>query len=117
MAMRFALPTLGLSIGLLLCLPTTLDAADASKLAAARGKVILQDKCGRCHAIEAVGESPLKNAPPMRGIYTRFDLRDLEARLREGIGSTHKQMPQIQFSDDDVYAILSYLYVLSSGSR
>jgi mono/diheme cytochrome c family protein len=33
------------------------NAADFSKLEA-RGKAILQEKCGRCHAIEAVGESP-----------------------------------------------------------
>ena len=50
--------TLDLSIGLLLCLPGTLDAADFSKLQI-RGKAILQEKCGRCHAIEAVGASPL----------------------------------------------------------
>jgi len=27
--------------------------------------------------------------------------------------SKHKEMPQIAFSDEDVYAILSYLYALS----
>ena len=113
MAIRFAVHAFRLSAVLILCLPITLDAADSNKQAAARGNVILQEKCGRCHAIGAVGESPLQNAPPMRGIYDRFDLRDLEARLREGIGSVHKDMPQIQFSDEDVYAILSYLYELA----
>ena len=42
-----------------LCLPANLDAANLGKVAT-RGKIILQEKCGRCHAIEAVGESPLK---------------------------------------------------------
>ena len=70
--------TLDLSIGLLLCLPGTLDAADFSKLQI-RGKAILQEKCGRCHAIEALGESPLNKAPPMRDIYARFNPRELQA--------------------------------------
>jgi cytochrome c len=104
--------TLGLSAGLLLCLPGTSDAADFSKVET-RGKAILQEKCGRCHAIEAVGESPLNKAPPMRDIYARFNPRELQAELSEGKVSKHKEMPQIAFSDEDVYAILSYLYALS----
>jgi mono/diheme cytochrome c family protein len=67
MSVRFAC-TLGLSAGLLLCLPGTLDAAEVSKLET-RGKLILQEKCGRCHAIEAIGESPLSKAQPIRDIY------------------------------------------------
>jgi hypothetical protein len=38
-------------------------------------------KCGRCHAIEAVGGSPLNKAPPMRDIYARFNPRELRAEL------------------------------------
>jgi mono/diheme cytochrome c family protein len=104
--------TLGLSAGLILCLPGTLDAADSSKLET-RGKLILQEKCGRCHAIEAVGESPLNKAPPMRDIYARFNPRELQAELSEGKVSKHKEMPQIDFSDEDVHAILAYLYALT----
>jgi hypothetical protein len=55
---------------------------------------------GGCHAIEAAGESPLKKAPPMRDIYTRFDPRELQAELSEGMVSKHRQMPQIDFSDE-----------------
>lgn len=112
MVARFASQALGLSAGLLLSLPATLGAADLSELAT-RGKVILQEKCGRCHAIEAVGESPLNKAPPMRDIYARFNPRELQAELSEGKVSKHKEMPQIAFSDEDVYAILTYLYALA----
>jgi hypothetical protein len=38
-------------------------------------------KCGRYHAIEAVGESRLNRAPPMRDIYPRFNPRELRAEL------------------------------------
>jgi cytochrome c553 len=112
MSARFAALALGLSIGLLFCLPANLDAANLSK-ASKRGKIILQEKCGRCHAIEAVGESPLKDAPPMRDIYSRFNPRELQAELSEGMVSKHKEMPQIEFSDEDVYAIQAYLYALA----
>ena len=116
MALPFVPRVLGLSAGILLCLAALSDAAISSKVAA-RGKLILQQNCGRCHSIEAVGDSPLKNAPPMRDIYSRFHPRELQERLTEGLGSKHKEMPQIQFSDDDVYAIMSYLYVLSVKSH
>jgi len=112
MAVRFVHQTLALSAVILLCLPAASDAADSSKLAA-RGKRILQENCGRCHAIEAVGDSPLKKAPPMRDIYVRFAPRELQAELSEGMVSKHKEMPQIEFSDEDVYAIMTYLYSLA----
>ena len=79
------------------------------------GKILLQEKCGRCHAVERVGDSPLKIAPPMREIYARFAPRELQAELLEGMVSRHKAMPQIEFSEEQVDAILAYLYELATG--
>lgn len=112
MAARFAAQAFSVSIGLLLCFPADSEAAELSK-AAKQGKMVLQEKCGRCHAIEAVGESPLKEAPPMRDVYARFNPRELQAELSEFMVSKHREMPQIEFSDEDVHAILAYLYVLA----
>ncbi len=112
MAVCFAPQALSLCAAILLCLPAVSDAADSSELAA-RGKLILRENCGRCHAIEAVGDSPLKKAPPMRDIYVHFAPRELQAELSEGMVSKHKEMPQIEFSDEDVYAIMTYLYSLA----
>jgi len=112
MPVHSACRALSFSAALVLWLPGPLDAAVSSKLVA-RGKIILQEKCGRCHAIEAAGESPLKIAPPMREIYARFAPRELQAELSEGMVSKHKEMPQIDFSDEDVDAILAYLYSLA----
>ncbi|MGY3393155.1 mono/diheme cytochrome c family protein [Bradyrhizobium sp. USDA 3311] len=111
-AARFVAQALSLGIGLLLGLPVDIEAADLGK-AAKQGKMVLQEKCGRCHAMEAVGESPLKEAPPMRDIYARFNPRELQAELSEGMVSRHREMPQIEFSDEDVHAILAYLYALA----
>jgi hypothetical protein len=49
----------------------------------------------------------------MRDIYVRFHPRELQAELSQGMVSKHKEMPQIEFSDEDVAAILAYLYTLA----
>jgi cytochrome c len=73
------------------------------------GKTILQKMCGRCHSIERAGQSPLRNAPTLRDIYRRYPIERLEFELSEGIGSRHKEMPQIQFSSEQIEKILTYL--------
>ena len=74
------------------------------------GRVVLEKKdCSRCHSIEATGESPLKGAPPLREIYLKYPIEQLEYGFAEGMGSKHREMPQIQFSTEEVSAILSYL--------
>ena len=50
------------------------------------GKALLQKNCGRCHAIGAVGNSPLKAAPPMRNIYARFCAARAAGRIARGHG-------------------------------
>jgi mono/diheme cytochrome c family protein len=98
-----------IALTLALCWPAIANADDRS----AMGKTLLQKHCARCHAIEAAAESPLKAAPPMRDIYARYPTRELQEELSEGMVSKHKAMPQISFSDEDVAAILAYLYDLS----
>ncbi len=101
-----------LIVGFLMCWSAAANAATTSQLRS-RGKALLQENCGRCHAIGAVGSSPLKAATPMRDVYARFAPRELQAELREGMVSRHRAMPQIDFSDEDVDAILAYLYALA----
>ncbi len=114
MTARFACPLL--IAGLLVCSSAAGSAATSSQLRA-KGKALLEEKCGRCHAVGAVGQSPLKEAPPMRTIYARFSPRELQAELREGMVSRHRAMPQIDFSDEDTDAILAYLYALAVKKR
>ena len=63
--------------------------------------------------MEAVGDSQLKSAPPMRDVYARYAPRELRAELSEGMVSRHKEMPQIEFAEEDVDAILAYLHALA----
>jgi mono/diheme cytochrome c family protein len=119
MVPRYACQARALVAGLLICLsaaslllPGASNAASTSQLSS-RGKALLQQNCGRCHAIGARGRSPQKAATPMRTIYGRFAPLELQAELREGMVSRHRAMPQIDFSDEDVDAILAYLYALA----
>ena len=73
------------------------------------GKTILEKNCGRCHSLEAKGASPLPQAPPLREVYLKYPIDQLEEGFAEGMGSRHRDMPQIQFSPDGVAAILNYL--------
>jgi mono/diheme cytochrome c family protein len=81
----------------------------AADSAASDGKALLEANCSRCHAIEAKGDSPLPQAPPMRDVYLKYPIDQLEEGFAEGMGSRHRDMPQIQFSPDQVAAILNYL--------
>lgn len=76
---------------------------------ASDGKALLEKNCGRCHSLEATGESPLKGAPPLREVYLRYPIEQLEEGFAEGMGSRHRDMPQIQFSPEQVSGILNYL--------
>ena len=96
----------------LLCLALlALGASDAlaANTDAMDGKALLEKNCGRCHSLEASGASPLPQAPPLREVYLKYPIDQLEEGFAEGMGSRHRDMPQIQFSDDQVAAILNYL--------
>jgi len=75
----------------------------------AYGASLLQNYCARCHSIGATGNSPLKKAPPLREVYLKYPIQQLESGFAEGMGSRHQDMPQIQFSTEEVDAILDYL--------
>lgn len=77
--------------------------------AAAEGMSLLKTHCARCHSIEAIGDSPLPQAPPLRSVYLKYPIDQWESGLAEGMGSKHREMPQIQFSTEEVSAILDYL--------
>jgi len=94
---------------LTLVLVGTSGACAAAGSTAIDGKAILEKHCGRCHSIAATGMSPLQPAPPLRQIYLSYPIEELEGGFAEGMGSKHRDMPQIQFSTEQVAAILNYL--------
>ena len=82
-------------------------ASDAGE--SAKGKALLGSNCGRCHALTSQGVSQLKDAPNLWIVLSSYPEERLTFELSEGIGSRHKDMPQIQFSSDEIMAIRDYL--------
>lgn len=74
-----------------------------------RGRALVSDMCSGCHAIGRTGPSPRIAAPAFRALDTRIDLDDFTDRLREGLQSTHADMPSFRFSRDDARAVVAYL--------
>jgi mono/diheme cytochrome c family protein len=74
------------------------------------GKLLLEKNCSRCHAIAAGVTSPLKEAPNLWTVLRSYPEERLELELSEGIGSRHRDMPQIQFSSEEITDIQNYLF-------
>ena len=77
-----------------------------------RGKTFALNNCARCHAIERVGPSPLKIAPPFRTLHKRYPIETLAESLAEGIQTGHPTMPEFRLDPDQIHDLLSYLKTL-----
>lgn len=76
---------------------------------AEHGRQIVTRLCSACHAVGRSGASPLPNAPLFRKLADRFDIHELEERMREGLSSTHRGMPTFRFDEGDARAVRIYL--------
>lgn len=83
--------------------------ATAQPDGAARGRALVSEMCGGCHAIGRTGPSPNAAAPAFRQLDTRVDLDAFTEQLREGLQSTHPDMPSFRFSRADARAVVAYL--------
>lgn len=77
----------------------------------ARGKAVAENLCGPCHATGRSGASPLRNAPPLRTLSTRYPLENLEEAFAEGIMVTHKgqDMPPFELQPRTISDLIAYL--------
>jgi cytochrome c len=73
------------------------------------GREIAERFCAQCHAIGPEGKSPHDSAPPFRMIVAKGRVENLEEALGEGIAVGHPDMPQFQFSPQNVGALIAYL--------
>jgi mono/diheme cytochrome c family protein len=74
------------------------------------GRALLTRLCARCHAVDEIGASPHRGAPPFRSIGDRYDIGELTERMTERLVSTHPDMPDFQFNSEDAKAVRAYLY-------
>jgi len=101
------LPKLVIELGaIVLCAG---DSALAQSPAERRGLRFARLHCAQCHAIVAVGESPLTIAPPFRTLHLKFPIESLRRRLAEGIVADHPTMPQFRLDPDQLADVMAYL--------
>lgn len=76
---------------------------------AERGRVLLTRMCGHCHAVGPAGPSTHPAAPPFRRLDRRLDLDTFHERLRQGLFTGHRDMPQFRLSRQEARAAQAYL--------
>ena len=74
-----------------------------------RAKAMLENLCGRCHAVGRIGKSPNPLAPPFRSFGEKLYDTDMVQRLQDGLTTVHKEMPTFRFSREEAAAAVSYL--------
>lgn len=77
--------------------------------AVTRGHALAVASCARCHSIEKTGDSPNPLSPPFRTLHTRYPVADLEEALAEGIFVGHPEMPQFEFSAEQIGDFIAFL--------
>jgi mono/diheme cytochrome c family protein len=98
-------------------LPPLLDAAAGAASAQAagpspsiqRGMMMARTHCGRCHAIDKTGQSPLPIAPPFRDLHKNYPVEQLEEPLAEGLVTGHPSMPEFRFDPNQIGDFIAFL--------
>jgi mono/diheme cytochrome c family protein len=74
-----------------------------------RGEALAAQKCGGCHAIGPIGDSPRSGAPPFRELALRYNELSLEHRLTEMNGKPHWEMPQLMLAPSEIPELAAYI--------
>lgn len=98
----------------LACLVSTVlgatgGAAEALDAEPRRVKAMLEEMCGRCHAVGTTGQSPNPLAPAFRTFGEKLYDTDMVQRLEDGLTTIHPEMPTFRFKHDDAAAAVNYL--------
>ena len=74
------------------------------------GRMLARERCGACHAVDKeTAVSPHGKAPPFAEIVKQYPPEQLSEALSEGIMVGHEDMPEFQFSDEEVDRLIVYL--------
>jgi cytochrome c len=74
-----------------------------------RGEALLARLCADCHAIGRTGVGKHPEAPLFRALSRRYKIEALEEALAEGLTSGHPDMPEFQFTAEEVGDVVAYL--------
>ena len=73
------------------------------------GRLVAEQRCGKCHATGDTGTSPHKITPPFRELSSRFPIEMLEQARSSGTISGHDEMPMFDLEPDDMRALLAHI--------
>jgi len=74
-----------------------------------RAKAMLENLCGRCHAVGKTGRSPNPLAPQFRRFGEKLYDTDMVQRLEDGLTTIHPDMPTFRFNRHEAAAAVNYL--------
>lgn len=83
------------------------NAAQPGSIAA--GQAIAEERCTRCHAIAATGNSPFPAAPPFRELHRKYPVEQLAEALAEGIAVGHPDMPEFVLQPAEIEDFITFL--------
>lgn len=84
-------------------------AAEPTPAAIKQGHALAKNACGRCHAIEGPGPSPLKDVPVFSLLLQDFPGRNIEEVLAQGLMTPHRPMPMFLSNNQDMDNLAAYL--------
>jgi mono/diheme cytochrome c family protein len=96
-------------IAVLLTASTGCGAAAESPPRTQQGRVFVDKFCASCHAVGKNDLSPHAAAPPFRNLDRQMDLDAFTDRLRDGLLTSHRDMPMFRFSQEDAWAVAAYI--------
>jgi mono/diheme cytochrome c family protein len=98
-------------VAALACLVLPLPGATAQALdpEQQRAKAMLENLCGRCHAVGKTGKSPNPLAPAFRRFGEKLYDTDMVQRLQDGLTTIHPDMPTFRFNRHEAAAAVNYL--------
>ncbi|ANW05362.1 cytochrome C-552 [Bradyrhizobium icense] len=74
-----------------------------------RSKAMLENLCGRCHAVGKTDRSPNPLAPPFHNFGEKLYDTDMVQRLQDGLTTIHPEMPTFRFNRHEAAAAVNYL--------
>lgn len=77
-----------------------------------RAKAMLENLCGRCHAVGRTGQSPNPLAPAFRTFGEKLYDTDMVQRLQDGLTTIHPDMPTFRFNRHEAAAAVNYLRLI-----
>lgn len=92
-----------------LLLGATNSAAQALDAEQQRAKAMLENLCGRCHAVGRTGQSRNPLAPAFRTFGEKLYDTDMVQRLQDGLTTIHPDMPTFRFNRHEAAAAVNYL--------